>query len=69
VSGALSILMTNLAAVSRHDTPAKAARQAHRWLRRRAVEPGEWAVVLDPATGAVVRRYVRRADGRVERAQ
>ena len=64
-----SILVTNLAAVSHHETTAKASRQAHRWLRRRVVQPAEWATILDPATGATVRRYVRRADGRVERMQ
>lgn len=58
-----------LAEVSRHDTPAKASRRAHRWLRRRTVVLGEWAMVLDPDTGAVLKRYVCRADGRVERAQ
>ena len=52
-----------------HETTAKAARQAHRWLRRSLAEPGEWATILDAATGARLRRYVRRADGRVERAE
>lgn len=61
------ILMTNLAAISRHDTPAKASRQAHRYLRRRVAQPGEWAVILDSASGALKRRYVRRGDGCVER--
>ncbi len=61
------IVVTNLASVTHHETPAKAARQAHRWLRRRMAAPGEWAAILDPATGATARRYVRRADGRVER--
>lgn len=59
------ILVTNLAAVTRHDTPAKASRQAHRWLRRGVVQ---WATVLDPETGAVRARYVLR-NGRVERMQ
>lgn len=63
------ILITNLAAISRHETPAKASRQAYRWLRRRLVQPGDWATILDSATGAVRKRYVRLADGRVERAQ
>lgn len=67
--GVVMILVTNLVAVSHHETPAKAARRAHRWLRRRMAAPGEWATILDPATGAITRRYVRRADGRVERAQ
>ena len=62
------ILMTNLSAVSHHETTAKAARQAHRWLRRRVAQPGEWAVVLDPITGALTRRYMLR-NGRVERMQ
>jgi hypothetical protein len=64
-----TILITNLAAVSRHETTAKASRQAHRWLRRRGAEPWEWAVILDPKTGETTKRYVRRADGRVERAE
>lgn len=63
------ILITNLAAVSHHETAAKASRQAHRWLRRRVAAVGEWATVIDPGTGAVRARYVRRADGRVERMQ
>jgi hypothetical protein len=54
------ILLTNLSAVSRH---------AHRWLRRRVAQSGEWATIIEPATGAVRARYVRRADGRVERTQ
>ena len=45
------ILMTNIAAVSHHETAAKAARQAHRWLRRRVAVAGEWATVLHPRTG------------------
>jgi hypothetical protein len=60
------ILVTNLAAVTRHETPAKASRQAHRWLRRRVAQTGEWAVIIDPATGATVKRYMLR-HGRVER--
>jgi hypothetical protein len=60
------ILVTNLAALTRHDTPAKASRQAHRWLHRGVVQ---WATILDPDTGAIAKRYVRRADGRVERMQ
>ena len=63
------ILVTHLASITHHETPAKAARQAHRWLRRRVAVAGEWATVLHPETGAVRARYVRRADGRVERAQ
>jgi len=63
------ILVTNLASITHHETTAKAARQAHRWLRRRVATPGEWATILHPTTGAVRARYVRRADGRVERAQ
>jgi hypothetical protein len=60
------ILVTNLAAVSRHQTPAKASRQAHRWLHRGVVQ---WASILDPETGAIRARYARRADGRVTRMQ
>jgi hypothetical protein len=63
------ILVTNLASVTHHETPSKASRQAHRWLRRSVAAPGEWATILHPETGAVRARYVRRADGRVERAQ
>ncbi len=63
------ILITNVCGISRHETPAKASRQAHRWLRRRVAVAGEWATILDPATGAICKRYVRRSDGRVERAQ
>lgn len=62
------ILVTSTAAVVRHETAAAAARHAHRWLRRSAALPGEWVTILDPATGAVVKRYVMR-NGRVERAQ
>ncbi len=64
-----AILFLSIANVSRHNTPARASRQAHRWLRRRVAAQGEWATILDPATGATLKRYVRRADGRVERAQ
>ncbi len=63
------ILVTNFALISKQDTAQKASRQAHRWLRRTLAVAGEWATVLDPANGAVMKRYVRRADGRVERAQ
>lgn len=63
------IMVTNIASITRHETPAKASRQAHRWLRRKAGQAGEWATILDSATGALLRRYVRLADGRVERAQ
>lgn len=66
---ARAILVTNLAAVSWHETPAKASRQAHRWLRRRVAVAGEWATVLHPDTGAVRARYVRRVDGRITRMQ
>jgi len=69
VSAILVIHYLDTAGVSCHETPAKATRQAHRWLRRRVATPGEWATVLSPTTGATMRRYVRRADGRVERAQ
>lgn len=62
------ILLTNIVAVSHHETTAKASRQAHRWLRRRVAQPGEWAVILDPATGELRRRYMLR-NGRVERMQ
>jgi hypothetical protein len=60
------LLVTNLAAITRHDTPAKASRQAHRWLHRGVVQ---WATILDPETGAVRARYVRRTDGEVRREQ
>jgi len=60
------ILVTSLASITRHDTQAKASRQAHRWLHKGVVQ---WATILDPATGDVLGRYVRRADGRVERMQ
>jgi hypothetical protein len=63
------ILVTNLAAVSHHETAAKASRQAFRWLRRRVAQPGEWATVLRPDTGAVRARYVRQNDGSVRRMQ
>jgi hypothetical protein len=33
-----ALLITNLAALSRHDTPALASRQAHRWLHRGVVQ-------------------------------
>lgn len=59
------ILVTNFAAVTRHDTIALASRQAHRWLRRGVVQ---WATILDPATGGLLRRYMLR-NGRVERMQ
>jgi hypothetical protein len=65
----MMILVTNLAAVTRHETPAKASRQAHRWLRRRAATVGEWATIIDPTDGSVRARYVRREDGRVTRMQ
>lgn len=54
--------------LSHHDTPAKAARQAHRWLRRRIAVAGEWATILDPATGALLKRYELR-NGSVTRMQ
>ena len=60
------ILITNLVSVTRRDTQAKASRQAQRLLHRGVVQ---WATILDPATGAVRARYVRRDDGRVERAE
>ena len=63
------ILVTNPALISRQDTCAKASRQAHRWLRRTLAVAGEWATILDPATGAVMKRYVRRDDGRIARMQ
>ena len=63
-----ALLITNLAAVSHHETAAKASRQAHRWLRRRVAQAGEWATILDPATGAIIKRYQLR-NGRVERMQ
>jgi hypothetical protein len=63
------ILLLSCLGLSHHETPAKASRQAHRWLRRRVAQPGEWATILDPGTGGTRARYVRRGDGRVERAQ
>ncbi len=63
------ILATSVPSITHHETPAKASRQAHRWLHRRVAQAGEWATILDSATGAPLRRYVRRDDGRVERAQ
>lgn len=62
----MMILVTNLAAITWHETNTKASRQAHRWLHRGAVQ---WATILDSETGATLARYVRRADGRVERMQ
>jgi hypothetical protein len=62
------ILITNVCGLSHHETPAKASRQAHRWLRRRVAVAGEWAIILDPTTGAVWGRYMLR-NGRVERMQ
>lgn len=62
------ILVTNFAPLSRYDAPAKAQRDAHSWLRRALAEPGDWAVILDSATGALKKRYVLRA-GRVTRMQ
>ena len=64
-------MVTKNGAIEPHDTAAKAARHAHRWLRRPAgrIVRSEWVTILDAATGAVVKRYVRRDDGRVERAQ
>lgn len=59
------LLVTNLGAITRHDTLVKASRQAHRWLYRGVVQ---WATILDPATGAVCKRYMLR-DGRVMRMQ
>jgi hypothetical protein len=45
-----TILVTNLAAVSHHETPAKAARQAFRWLRRRvAAAVGRRRVLRRPS--------------------
>ncbi len=60
-----ALLVTNLAALTRHDTPEKASRQAHRWLHRGVVQ---WATILDPATGETLKRYMLR-DGRVTRMQ
>lgn len=61
------LLVTDLAGVAyRYDSPTKASRQAHRWLHRGVVQ---WATILHHDTGAVRARYVRRADGRVERMQ
>lgn len=59
-------LVTNLAAITQHETRTKASRQAHRWFHRGVIQ---WATLIDPETGAVVARYVRRSDGRVERMQ
>lgn len=60
------ILVTSLPALTQYESKAKASRQAHRWLHRGVIQ---WATILDPATGAVLARYARRADGRVERMQ
>lgn len=60
------ILVTSLAAITCHETKTKASRQAYRWLHRGVIQ---WATILDPQTGAMVARYVRRAEGRVERMQ
>lgn len=49
-----------------YKTRTKASRQAHRWLHRGVIQ---WATILDPATGVMLARYVRRDDGRVERMQ
>lgn len=56
-----ALLVTSLAAITQHDTRAKASRQAHRWFRRGLIQ---WATILDPKTGAVLARYVRRVEGR-----
>ena len=65
-----TFLVTNaidsLAAITRHETKTKASRQAHRWLHRGLIQ---WATILDAATGAMLARYVRRDNGRVERMQ
>lgn len=61
-----ALLVTNLVAITQHETPAKASRQAHRWLHRGVIQ---WATILDHETGAVQARYVRRLPGRVERMQ
>jgi hypothetical protein len=65
----MMILVTNIAGITHHDhhdTIAKASRQAHRWLRRKLAQPGEWSTILDSATGELRRRYMLR-NGRVER--
>lgn len=62
----MTLLVTSLAALSQHETREKASRQAHRWLHRGVVQ---WAMLIDPTTGAVLARYVRRDNGRVERMQ
>lgn len=51
---------------TRHETKTKASRQAHRWLYRGVIQ---WATILDSSTGAMLARYVRRDNGRVERMQ
>lgn len=61
-----TILVSSLPAITHHEMKAKASRQAHRWLHRGVIQ---WATILDPATGAVLARYVRRGNGRVERMQ
>lgn len=61
-----ALLVTSLSAIAAYETKTKASRQAHRWLHRGVIQ---WAAILDPATGAVLARYARRADGRVERMQ
>lgn len=61
-----ALLITSLAAITRYETKTKASRQAHRWLHRGVIQ---WATILDPANGAMLARYARRPDGRVERMQ
>lgn len=58
------ILVTH-SGMSHHETEVKASRQAHRWLRRGVVQ---WATILDPATGATLKRYMLR-DSRIVRMQ
>lgn len=62
----MALLVTSIAAITQYETKTKASRQAHRWLHRGVIQ---WATILDPKTGAALARYVRRADGRVERMQ
>jgi hypothetical protein len=60
------VMVTNADTIHRYDTIGKASRDAHRWLRRRVAATGEWATILDPATGETLKRYMLR-NGRVER--
>lgn len=57
-----------LPSVTNHETVAKASRQAHRWLRRRVAQPGDWTLILDSYTGEIRMRHTV-IGGRVVRMQ